>query len=152
MGMESFNTPVPEENKTEQETQSSDKSSESLKGFDNYDGSKTAEDIREYEKENNINQDILIQSWLTHTDIYKNIQEKARVARENYDVLVKSNESENQAVVEAKEDWDNANSELRKEEEIMNPMLQYLTKETLRKYKENLRQRGIVSEEILSQL
>lgn len=137
------------------ESDSESQPSENLEDIDepsNFDGSKTAEEIREYEKENNVNQDILMQSWLTHAGTYKDLMEKVRKAQEGYDLLVKSNDPENQIVVEAKENWNNAVSEQQKEGEVMDPMFQHLSKETLRKYKEDLKYRGVVSEELLNQL
>ncbi len=101
--------------------------------------------IREYERVNGVNQDVIAQSYLAHVDIYKELSEKVTTAMNRYFLLEKSNTPDNPSVIEAKEEWDNAVAATENEYKIMNPMLEHLTPETLEKYRKDFELREAIN-------
>jgi predicted secreted Zn-dependent protease len=99
-------------------------------------------DIKDYEKRNNVDQDTIAKSYLSHFDIYKSLQEEMRVAMEKFYLIEKSNGSDHPGTKEAKLDWDIAYAKMKSEGDIMISMLDHLTPETMEKYKRDFELHG----------
>jgi len=99
--------------------------------------------IHDYEKQNNVDQDTIAKSYLAHVDIYKSLSEEVGKAIDKFYLIEKSNGSDHPATYEAKLDWDIAQAKVDNERNIMNPMLENLTGETIEKYKNDFELHGV---------
>lgn len=109
------------------------------------DEEKKFDEIKRFEYEHNVNQDTIAQSYLAHCDIYKQLWADFVAARKKYDLLAKSNSADHPSVIEAKNEWDAADAKAEKERNIMLPMVHYLTKETLIRYKKDFELHGAIN-------
>lgn len=108
-----------------------------------YDEAIKLNEIKNYEKQNNVDQDTIARSYLVHVDLYKSLSEELKETMDKFYLIEKSNGSDHPATYEAKLDLNIIKAKVDNERKIMNPMLENLTKETIEKYKYDMDLRGV---------
>ena len=103
-------------------------------------------DIKDYEKRNGVDQDTIAKSYLAHADIYKSLSDELKEVMDRFYTSEKSNGPDHSFTKEAKLDWDIVQAKLDDKASVMNSMLGNLTPETLDRYKEDFRIRGVINE------
>jgi hypothetical protein len=111
----------------------------------NFDGSVTAEQIKDFEKEKGVDQDIIAKSLLVHSERHNYLLNKI-------DEMVAKNPDYNPDNKDQRLEVYTLRNELDDVRKIMKPMIEHLTKDTIKKYKEDFELHQVFAKELLDEI